>query len=592
MSNFYPILENDLSDYSMADIKKYIKGGDVKIDPVSDEILRVGNKKPNDIITWEDFINSRGSLRSQLVDYLDYVGIEGINIKEIGFDQKKKLEKIMPLDQELASYKDFWDYQITKLLNDKKDAPEKEKISRDINVEDQLEEFDISEDLISFYRENNKETEFFEWIKNIPSNTKITPDLILFFRLLSDIVENKEGKDIKISGIIKIKNLKVKTLSKNEQNIWKKDMIEHIASISIPDEINPVYEDKVLKPGEFLNALFMLDAQGVGRGELLMTYLIPGARFPGGGESYDLLITNNTTYEIKDYSNVEKEGKGALDSIRLGTGGKLTRFEFWKNLEKSISVAKNISNNTDEKVLKEILDPYLYTLWQHFISDENYTKNSKAISSAVSAGEVSDERLKLIKIWFYLVHELVERDIEDEQSDDYTMAILRGPNTKPKTVSISPIKDEQIKGGASISIESGKEGQRILDELSTLKYVKNPEQFQEDMNDVAKEYFNHNEDIDYFLVFRPEKINIIGEDGFAFAKITQASVKIIEKEYIKDNDKAKKAYNKWKDAINNASKKASKDEKESYKEIKRNISYKDFFQTEYLKESFYPRLFK
>jgi hypothetical protein len=386
-------------------------------------------------------------------------------------------------------------------------------------------------------------------------------------------------------------NLQVKNLDIVGQKRWKKDMIKHIGNYSKPEDANPFYVNEILKHGEFLNALFMIEAMGMGRGELLMTYLIPGATFPGGSESYDLLISGGNTYEIKDYSNVEKPGKGAIDGIRLGTGGKLTRFEFWKNLENSIKVAKNISKELSDNDLKQLLDPYLYTLWKYFISDDNYNKNPKAISSAVAAGEVSDVRLNLIKLWFYLVHELVNRDLGNENGDKYTIAVLKGSNVQPKTVSISPIGDDNLKSGSILKVEADKNIQRAIDELSTLKYVKNPDQFQIDIDDVANEYFHHNEDIDYFLVFRPTKINIVGENGFVFAKITQAAVKIIEKEYLKSNDTAKKAYDKWKSAMDAAKKSASKEEKKSYDNVKKELSYKDFYNTEFLEESYYPRLF-
>ena len=592
---FYPRL-NEADDYlkiPASDLKKYVgkTSSTVKSDPVDDKVLKVDDLKRSDKITWEYVKKAGGNLKKFLHAYLTEAGYDVV-------DNLLRFKKGQPTDELDINFGEYWDYQVDllryKLGQEEKPEVEPEKTEDpDEDIPSSIpEEFEISSAVVEFFRSKGKEPQLIEWCNNIPTDTKIVREIILFFKLLDEIITNTSGKPISISGIIKIANLQVKSLDKISQDRWKKHMIEHLGNYSKPEDVNPFYIDQILKHGEFLNALFMIEATGMGRGELLMTYLIPGATFPGGGESYDLLIAGGNTYELKDYSNVEKAGKGAYDSIRLGTGGKLTRFEFWKNLENSISIAKSITDDLTDKELENLLDPYLLILWKYFISDENYNKHPKAIASAVAAGEVSDERLKLIKLWFYLVHELVNRDISEEGEDIYNIAILKGPKTKPKTISIAPIKGDALKGGGSLKIETDKNIQRSLDELATLKYVKNPDLFQEDMDDVAKEYFFHNRDIDYFLVFRPNKINIVGEDGFVFAKITQAAVKIIEKEYLKSDDIAKKAFSNWKAAIDKVGKNASSEEKKSYANIKNKLSYKDFFETAFLGENFYPRLFK
>jgi len=594
MQTFYPRLyeaEEEILNIPSADLKKYVgkTSSKVKSDPVDDKILKVDDKTRNDVISWEFVKKAGGNLKNFLHKYLTEAGYD-VN------DNLLRFKKGQPTDELTVTFGEYWDYQVDLLkynLGQTDEAPEEEAEKTSTTDVVEIDEvFDISEELLSFYRDKGKEGEFTEWLSNIPSNSKIVFGVNLLMDLLHRLITNTSGKPLDIKKVVKNKNLQVTSLDKAAQDRWKLDMIEYVGHYSDPGEANDIYVKKILKHGEFLNALFMLEDQGVGRGELLMTYLIAGSTFPGGGESYDLLITKGNTYELKDYSNVEKGGKGAIDSIRLGTGGKLTRFEFWKNLEKSIQVAKSISNELDDKDMAKLLDPYLLILWKYFVSDDNYVKNTKAIASAVSAGEVSDERLKLIKLWFYLVHELVQRGATGGGEDQFTLAVLKGPRATPKTVSIAPVDAKDLKSGKSLTIETEKNVQRSMDQLSTLKYVKNPDQFQVDMDDVANEYFKHNTDIDFFLVFRPDKINIVGEDGFAFAKITQAAVKIIEKEYVKGDDTAKKAFDNWKAAIDKAGKSATPAEKKSYDDIKKSLSYKDFFQTEYLGETFYPQLFK
>lgn len=613
---FYPRLYEAVEDLGPVDaptIKSYMgkSSSKVKVDPVDDEILKVDDKVRRDKITLEDYIKAKGKYKENLKRFLEAFNYNPDENEE-NHRYNKKYEKTIsagkkeekPIKEINLTYGDFWDYQLARIYDEYDlNSLELEKTTvQDKNIEDYPEEFEISSNIISYYEQNGKGEEFKNWISNIPTGTKINSSLIRFFRLLDQIITNDSGKSLKISGVVDIKELSVKELDVSLQKNWKKHMIQHIGSYSSPEDLNAVYKEQILKHGEFLNALFMIDAQGVGRGELLMTYCIPGSRFPGGGESYDLLVSEKdkdlleirgVTYEIKDYSNVEKQGKGSIDSIRLGTGGKLTRFKFWKNLEKTIDIAKNIQSELSKEDIDQLLDPYLKKLWNNLISEKSYTeKGSKAISSAVKAGELSDEKILMIKLWYYLVHELVQRGISKEEHEAYTIATLKGKGVAPKSVSISPIKPDDLKGGAKIDIESGKDLQRALQQLSTLEYVKNPDKFQEDMDNVANEYFKHNEDIDYFLVFRPEKINIVGENGFKFAKITQAAVKIIEKEYVKPGDKAKQAYNNWKNAVDDYKSKASKEEKKSYEDIKKEITYKDFYKTELMNESYYPRLFK
>jgi hypothetical protein len=611
---FYPRLYEEvenLGPVDMATIKSYMgkSSSKVKVDPVDDEVLKVDDKVRSDKITIEDYIKAKGKYKENLKRFLEAFNYD-VEKNEQNYLTNKKKSKLktksepLPVQDIQLTYGDFWNYQLSRIYDeyDLNDIDVESKPKEIQKLEDYPEEFEISVNVVSYFEQNGKGAEFKNWISNIPTGTKITPSLIRFFRLIDQILTNESKKPLKISGVVDIKGLSIKQLDPSMQQSWLKHMIQHIAAYNAPEDLNKVYISQVLKHGEFLNALFMIDAQGVGRGELLMTYCIPGSKFPGGGESYDLLVSEKNkdlveikgvTYEIKDYSNVEKKGKGTLDSIRLGTGGKLTRFKFWKNLEKTIEVAKTINSELSKEDLDQLLDPYFKKIWANLISEKPYTeKGSRAISSAVKAGELSDEKILMIKLWYYLAHELVQRGLSEEKGDVYTIATLKGRGVSPKSVSISPINPEDLKGGIKIDVESGKDLQRAIQQLATLEYVKNPDQFQEDMDNVANEYFNHNEDIDFFLVFRPEKINIVGENGFKFAKITQAAVKIIEKEYVKPGDEAKRAYNKWKDAIDDFKKKAPKEVKNSYNQIEKEISYKDFYKRELLGESYYPRLFK
>lgn len=605
---FYPRLFEKVEDLSSVDaktLKTYVgkSSSTVKSDIIDNQVLKVDNKKRSDKLELEEIINSRGKYKQNLIDFLENKGYDvEQNIENYTYNKKEEkknnpssMKPVFPIN---LTYGQFWDYQVDKLLNEYEND-EKEKTNKEeskINFDDKVSEFEISPNLLSYYESKGKLDKFKEWIKNIPSKTKITSDLIRFFRLLDDIVSNENKRNIKISGVISIRGLKIKELDAEAQERWKTDMIEHIGNYSTPEELNDVYEDQILTHGEFLNALFMIDTQGVGRGELLMTFCIPDSKFPGGGESYDLKISNRenkdilevngTTYEIKDYSNVEKSGKGAMDSIRLGTGGKLTRFEFWKNIEKTISTVKKIDNELSDQQKNELFDPYLQRIWNFMVTETG----PDSIPGGVKSGELSNKKIHIINSFYYFMHELIKREMSDEIDDKYSIASLRGRSGEDQSVLISPISAKDIESGKTIEVQQGKEIQKALFELSLLEYVKNPTNFYEDMNKVAEEYFKHNPDIDYFLVFRPDKINIVGASDFAFATITQAAVKIIEKEYAKPDMRAKRAHERWKEAVSMQEKNANPEEKESYENIKKEITYKDFYKEELINESFYPRL--
>ena len=104
----------------------------------------------------------------------------------------------------------------------------------------------------------------------------------------------------------------------------------------------------------FGSRLYELEPKGIGKAELFLAVLLRNSKVSGGGESFDLSV-GNKKYEIKDYR------RGKSDPIRLGTKGKVTRFEFWKEIIKTLDVVNNlIATNgirfvQDENVKKHLL---------------------------------------------------------------------------------------------------------------------------------------------------------------------------------------------------------------------------------------------
>jgi hypothetical protein len=82
--------------------------------------------------------------------------------------------------------------------------------------------------------------------------------------------------------------------------------------------------------------LYDLEPKGIGKAELLLATLIRNSKVLGGGESFDLTV-GNKKYEVKDYRNYPN-----TRAIRLGTKGKVTRFLFWQEINKTLSVINDL----------------------------------------------------------------------------------------------------------------------------------------------------------------------------------------------------------------------------------------------------------
>jgi hypothetical protein len=589
---YYPRLYEELTQNELETAIGKLVGAinnNIDIDPYTDKILQVNNKERNTPIEgWQDIIDMKGH-GQKLADFIqskvDYDVDKALadykqNVKKEKEKKQGKAKTWTPIDlppfPKGLTYGDFWDYQfkkypdeIEKLASETIEKKSNKKTSKKTD-ERIVSELNIPQSLTDFFAEGKKLKEWKSFVSNVTkgegrSIIAVLDDIVT---IMNQVVIGEVKDDPTYTAA---KKIRLQLNTPEQIQAWKTDMLEYIGKYTT-DTILDINEDgtyleKIKDSGSFLNMLFIAEPKGVGRGEILMAYVMQGAQFAGGSESFDV-TANGITYELKDYSD-------AGGSIRLGAHGALTRFDWWKQMEKTVEEARKVLNKLGPEKLKDILgDPASFAIWKFIASTEPY-QGTRNVGSAVEAGEVNATKIATLKVFYCIIHELLSRGSRDEEGK-YTYAILKGNDVSPETISIEPVDKDDVEKVNNLNVKYDEEDLRVFKELSSIKYVKNPLQFQKDLDDIGKEY-SKNANVDYFMVFLPKEISIKSLDNYVFDTISQKGVKIIDEDRrhkSKGEQVADKAFKKWK----------NQDEK-SYYEI-----YQDT-RLEKTNESFYPRLF-
>lgn len=433
--------------------------------------------------------------------------------------------------------------------------------------------------------------------------------------LMVKIVNTSGTKSVKGQITSKIE------LSTSQAKEWYDSMPKYLKQYYEITEINDIYHKEILRKDSFLNTLFLIKPEGVGRGEILFAYLFNNCKISGGGQPFDVYLggkndthkpnkvaIKETKFELKDYviENKKLDVKTIEDeSIRLGTGGKVTRFEFWDIFVDTVKICKSLYKKYG-KDLEKLVGPYMYKVWENIIGEG--ANNDKQVAPAIESGELSTEKIIVLKGFYALANSLKNND----DDDSYTVMKLRNRKTGERESFLVATGD--YSKGDKIEILGEPGIIEVISDLSGIKYVLKPDQLERDLNQAAVDYFEH-EGLDAFVVFRPAGINIARKNDFIYATISQAGVKFVEKEALitakgnKLQDAAEKLMNRQIDAEVNAILKQPGNEKnkeEIRSDIEKNYNIDDFF-LKVLKtgkasdrlnakgvsnESYYPRLFK
>lgn len=252
--------------------------------------------------------------------------------------------------------------------------------------------------------------------------------------------------------------------------------------------------------------IFQAEPKGLGRGELFIAWLVKDSQISGGGESFDVQ-TGSEKYEVKEYSKNN-------DSIRLGTKGKITRFEFWKEIVDTLRRLDKLTGWSGGKVKFDFATYFSPEFAQ--ITNKLLENQSKWLG-----GELGKEDFSLLQSFY----EMANKYEAKTDKDLITNVIFRGPDAKPKEISIEPIHSKDVESG-SITIKPTPEDHSytyILTELRRLKYVREPKSLLTDINSTIKTDIIGKIP---FLVFRPDGPHI--ETDFVYDRISQNGIKIIE----------------------------------------------------------------
>lgn len=564
--------------------------------PGTNKLKRVGPYRRETPITWKLIkgLNKRSRLRKLVLDFVierlknrDNIVLKLNDVQNI---LSKGDIKELPEIQNVT-FGDFWD----KRMNDYKENPSiAPKVQSSSKKKEKDTEFEkdiiISEEVFNYFKENNKSQELEDFKNSVPSGKVIGP-INQLFEFIHELITSEENVKIKTP---RIQNLKREELNVDDKNKMKRDILQYISAYDNVKKFasdTKTYKNELINTDRktFLKLLYKIEAQGVGRGETLLAYCVKNARFAGGSEPFDI-EENGKTYEVKDYSNIG-ESRKTIENIRLGTHGKLTRFDFWGIIEDTISLAEDIYKKFDNEKFREILGDYFYEVWKNVISEDS--NNKFAVKPGIDSGEINSGRLLTLKLWYNLAHELTLNDFTTDDKEKYTLAILKGSGVQSKSIAIEPLDPNDVSDVENINVTSEGDLNSIMRKLKSLTYVKQPDKFHKDLDNVANKYFEENKEIDYFLIFRPEEINIAGPDDFVFSTITQASVKIIEKKYVKQDDKVLNAFKKFKEEVEKAKQEADTSQEDALRNAIKNISYEDFITQEVIEESnknFYPQI--
>jgi cytidyltransferase-like protein len=287
-----------------------------------------------------------------------------------------------------------------------------------------------------------------------------------------------------------------KTLNPKES----KELANLLYSSSSIKDLNPkMYSNR----SSVLGKLFDQKPTGLGKGEALIAWVIKGSRIQGGTEAFDVKIKNNK-FEVKDYTSSNA-------SIRVGVKGKVSNFEFWREISDTLSRLDKLTGYSTTPKFNISL----------YFSPEFSTVVNKILERKgnILSGECYKTDLDNIREFYELANK-----VENNQRG-YTNIILRGPNIKPIELSIEMLNPSDLEND-SINIIKANEDQTatyILSELRRLKYVRNPKDLDKDMQTAT------NRIIDglTYIVFRKDSINITTD--FVPDKISMSTLYIIER---------------------------------------------------------------
>jgi hypothetical protein len=170
----------------------------------------------------------------------------------------------------------------------------------------------------------------------------------------------------------------------------------------------------------------------------------------------------------------------------------------------------------------DILNDLVVSNGLRFISDTNLVKLIEEINERGEfnrKGEFAKEDVDRFKRLYQSLNEFAQSDAKG-----YTYVTFRGPNIEPVSYTIEEVPGN-LKKSVKLDLKDRGVSDSLVVDLRRLKYVRNPEEFEKDLQaSVNKAVGNEIP----FIIFRPNG-PVITKD-FKFSSISMATLYIIEAE--------------------------------------------------------------
>jgi len=269
--------------------------------------------------------------------------------------------------------------------------------------------------------------------------------------------------------------------------------------------------------------LFDLKPSGAGRGEMWLGALIENSEVQGGGKSFDL-VAKGGPYEVKDYKGTNSS------AIRAGVEAAITKFPFWKQIVKTLDVIDEMETQGYWDLLKLKLSSKMKGVVDSLIIEKKYL--IKRGHSKIITGEFNSKGDYPSMKSFYEKANIL---LQAESGGTYDQITLTGTGLPDVTYAIADISPDKFSIGKKVSLDLlkgyGEDVESVINLLRTLEYVKNPSNFDVDI-DYALEEIIEGGDAKYWIIFRKTGMKVIEAKAtnFKYKSISQNGVKFAELE--------------------------------------------------------------
>lgn len=268
-----------------------------------------------------------------------------------------------------------------------------------------------------------------------------------------------------------------------------------------------------LPRGGAAGKLFDLKPDGAGRGEVYLAALCKNSFIQGGSESFDLQ-SSTTKYEVKDYST-------SGTSIRAGVEASVSKFNFWKQILKTIDAIKSVNKQNGWDLIPDSTEK------TELIKVKDYIINRVEKQMKIVTGEYNKTDQKYMLDFYALANKLLT--IKDTS---FSQAVFRGANQKPISLSIAPLEPSDISGKNTITIEvinTKADIGQLVNYLNRLTYVRDPNVFTADIAEAMRSIIEDGP-AQKWIIFRKTGMKVIDAKGsnFQYEQISQNGVKFKE----------------------------------------------------------------